>query len=178
MSFIIPTLRTAFRSNLKTSTKLLGQQYSVPSRPFRRHLPFSVRPYIRGNPCRLPQNGSKIDSTNELAKGPVAPDSTSTNKDALSGDIHAAPGSILSEYAANPQGPAQLEPASEDSGSLKKAEYISSADRKRERITRTLTLGSLFGLLGAGIYLGRPLEEEEQERMGWGTVKSLRIFPV
>jgi hypothetical protein len=66
----------------------------------------------------------------------------------------------------------QLEAASGSTTSQlpKREQYISSADRKRERITKIFTWSFLLGIIGGSIYLGRPLEKEEQERMGWGDV--------
>jgi hypothetical protein len=93
-------------------------------------------------------------------------------EDLGTGDIHAAPGSILSQYTLSPQEQAgDLATTESESGQpLKREEYISSADRKRERMMKISMWGFLFGLVGGGVYLGRPLEEEERERMGWAEV--------
>src|SRR5215471_17187630 len=170
MSFLLPTLRSAFRSNIRTGTNILRQQYYVSHQlPFHRQLSSTTQFYNSRNPG---PNNSEPDPKNESIEDTAATDSNKS-KDPLSEDVQATPGSILSEYSASPQESAQLEATTSDSGSTapsKKEEYISSADRKRERIARILTWGSLLGLLGGSIWLGRPLEEEEQERMGWGTV--------
>lgn len=168
MSSLLPTLRNVFRNNLRTSTNILHRPQAFTSlHPFHRPLPIP-RPYSQNN---------RPSSTNDPSKAPIEDPSTINNpvisnpKDPLTGDTPAVPGSILAEYT-SPQG-SQLEQSTSGSGSggpPKKEEYISSTDRKRERIARFLTWGCLLGLLGGSIYLGRPLEQEEQERMGWGTV--------
>lgn len=162
MSFLLPSLRNAFRCNLRTSTNILRQPHTFTSlHPFHRPLPIP-RLYSQNNP-----RNQDPSSTNE----PATPhNSSSPPKDPLAGDTPATPGSILSEYIANPQG-SQLEPSTSGSGGLpKKEEYISSTDRKRERIAKFVTWGCLLSLLGGSIYLGRPLDQEEEQRMGWGTV--------
>jgi mitochondrial import inner membrane translocase subunit TIM50 len=170
MSFLLPTLRSTFRSNLRTTTNILRQQYYVTHQlPIHRQWPSTARFYSRRNPA---PNNSKSEPENKAIEDPVTPD-LNIPKDPLSGDIQAAPGSILSEYVSSPQDSAQLEATISGSGSgglPKKEEYVSSTDRKRERIARILTWGTLLGLLGGSIWLGRPLEKEEQERMGWATV--------
>ena len=170
MSFLLPTLRNAFRSNIRTSTNIIRQQYYASHQlPIHRQLPSATRFYSRRNPG---PNNSKSDPTNESIKDAVTHD-PNTPKDPLSGDVNATPGSILSEYMGSPQDSRQLEATTADSGSgepPKKEKYVSSTDRKRERIARVFTWGSLLGLLAGSIWLGRPLEEEEKERIGWGTV--------
>jgi hypothetical protein len=175
MSFLLPTLRNAFRSNIRTTTNILRQQYYV-SRQIHPHLliPSTTRFYSKGNPG---PNNSNSDSKKESIENAAVTDSTAP-KDHLSGDVQATPGSILSEYTA-PQGSAQLEPSASDSGSgqlPKKEEYVSSTDRKRQRIAKTLSWGSLLGLLGGSIWLGRPLDEEEEERMGWENVSPTKLM--
>ena len=175
MSFLLPTLRSAFRSNLRTTTNILRQQHYVSHQlPLHQQLPSTTRFYSRRNPGA---NNSKSDPKNESIEDPATRDSN-IPKDPLSGDVQATPGSILSEYTASPKDSAQLEATTSHSGSGGppiKEEYVSSTDRKRERIARILTWGSLLGLLGGSIWLGRPLEEEEQERMGWGTVSPIKL---
>ena len=96
---------------------------------------------------------------------------TKSPGDFPTGDMHAAPGSFLSQYTGSPQ-PKSGDVATTEGGgtSPKLGEYISSTDQKRERWARIGMYGFLFGLVGGGIYLGRPLETEERERMGWGDV--------
>ena len=165
MSSLLPTLRNVFRNNMRTSTNILYHPQTFTS--FHRSLPIS-RPYSKNN---------RPSSTNDPSKVPIENPSTINNpvtpnpRDPLTGDTPAAPGSILAEYT-SPQG-SQLESSTSGSGSggpPKKEEYISSTDRKRERIARFVTWGFFLGLLGGSIYLGRPIEREEEERMGWGTV--------
>ena len=176
MSFLLPTLRSAFRSNIRTTTNILRQQYYVSGQiPHHRLIPSATRFYSKGNPG---PNNSNSDSKNESIENTAVRDSN-TPKDHLSGDVQATPGSILSEYTASPQGSAQLEASASDSGSgqlPKKEEYVSSTDRKRERIAKTLSWGSLLGLLGGSIWLGRPLDDEEQERMGWENVSPTKLM--
>jgi hypothetical protein len=176
MSFLSPTLRSAFHSNLKTSSaSILRQQHYVSHLfPFRRPLPLIARPYSKDN-SRTPDAQSS-DPSKDPIEVPLSTNDpvTQSPKDPLTGDILPAPGSILSEYTIAPQESSELQASASDSGSgpPKREEYISSTDRKRARITKFFTYGSLLALIGGSIYLGRPLEQSEQERMGWGTVSA------
>ena len=85
--------------------------------------------------------------------------------------MKAAPGSVLSEYMMTSTEQGQLEGEEGASGDAeKKTDYISSADRKRERLARIFMWAFIFGVVGSGLYLGRPLEKEEREKIGWGEV--------
>jgi len=80
----------------------------------------------------------------------------------------ATPGSILSQYTVAEE-PTSLE-TTESATGRKKEEYISSADRKRDRMAKVFTWGFFAGLVGVGVYLGRPLDDEERSREDWGDV--------
>jgi len=97
----------------------------------------------------------------------------------LSGDVPIAPGGILAELAGeSASAPRDLEAAPESGGGgvglpPKTENYISSADRKRERIARFFYWGALLGLVVGSIYLGRPIEEKEKEQQpGWHNVST------
>ena len=95
MSFLLPTLRNAFRNNLRTTTNILRQQYYVSHKlPIHRQLPTTTRFYNRRNPG---PNNSNSEVKNESIKDPVTPD-PNPPKDPLSGDLNATPGSILIGY--------------------------------------------------------------------------------
>lgn len=103
------------------------------------------------------------------ASSSAAPKSeAAAGKDPLLGDIQATPGSILSQYT--PQESRDLDTKESESALPKRDEYVSSADRKRDRMARIFSWGFLLGLVGGGVYLGRPLDQEEQQRVGWGDV--------
>jgi import inner membrane translocase subunit TIM50 len=93
------------------------------------------------------------------------------------GDMDAAPGSFLSQYTPSPEKAGDI--ATTDSatgGPPKRESYISSTDRKRERMAKISMWGFLFGVVAGGVYLGRPLEPNERERIGWGDVTSPSII--
>lgn len=188
MSFALPSLRHAFRNILRTSPKFFRPQNISPAlSPFRQQLLLRPRLYSQKNGGKKPSSpapknpqtsqsevlsSAKPSPQNPSSAGesPVPPEQTAP-KDPLTGDIQAAPGSILSEYTMTPAESGQLETASDlTSSQLPKREYISSADRKRERITKFFTWGFVISIIGGSLYLGRPLEKEEEERMGWGDV--------
>jgi len=173
MSFLLPVLRQSLRhSNLRHRAGL-----TVTRNAFRIYPAIALAKYSQNHGTQPPSSQSQSDkpsnAINDPLEDPLAPGSSSapnteTNKDPLSGDVQAAPGSILSQYT--PQESRDLDTRGSESALPKRDEYVSSADRKRDQMARIFTWGFLLGLVGGGVYLGRPLEPEEQERVGWGDV--------
>jgi hypothetical protein len=163
MSFLLPVLRQSFRSSLPRKSSL-----AVPRTAWRIYPAVSLARYSQNH-----QPPSK--AADDPPQDPLAADSSSTSNtkssdDSLSGDVQAAPGSILSQYT--PQQSRDLDTTEAQSALPKRDEYVSSADRKRDRMAKIFSWGFFLGLIGGGVYLGRPLEEEEQQRVGWGDVNS------
>jgi len=161
MSFLLPVLRQSLRSNL--------QRKSSAGVPCIARSIYPAVPSARYSQNRQPPSNTEDDPL----QNPLSPDSSSTSNikssnDPLSGDVQAAPGSILSQYT--PQESRDLDTTEAQSALPKRDEYVSSADRKRDRMARIFSWGFFLGLVGGGVYLGRPLEEEERERVGWGDV--------
>jgi hypothetical protein len=152
MSLLPPLLRHATAFGMRrTSTMLLQKSvawgYPLPA-------VIATRFYA--------QDKSPKDNPAEASKGDVS-------KDPFSQDIKPAPGSILSQYAVAQD--VRLEKSEPESGApSKREEYVSSTDRKRERMARVFTWGFILGLVGTGVWLGRPLDEEERQRIGWADV--------
>jgi import inner membrane translocase subunit TIM50 len=192
MSFLLPSVRHSLRHQLRNNVRALCPQIIPRLHPLVRTMG-AHRAYSQANgnnqgPRQTPQsqqsNPAK-DQSSQLKPG-KDPKTTPSPEDSLpaesksskssiedlpTGDIHATPGSILAQYTSSPQEQAgDLATTESESGLPKRGEYISSTDRKRERMARIFMWGFLFGLVGGGIYLGRPLETEERERMGWGNV--------
>lgn len=97
------------------------------------------------------------------------------------------PSTIDAELASSRQndGPQSLniteapgQPGGQGGGDLPKSAYISSSERRRNRFAQTFYLTALVWALGAGVYLGRNWENDEEEMAhpdapsGWG----LRLF--
>lgn len=164
MSFLLPVLRRSLRNSL--------QRNSSPAVP---RTAWRIYPAVAL--ARYSQNHRTPSSTeDDPLRNPLSPDSSSTSNTKssnapLSGDIQAAPGSILSQYT--PQEPRDLDTTETQSALPKRDEYVSSADRKREQMARVFSWGFVLGLVGGGVYLGRPLEEEEGQRVGWGDVNTI-----
>jgi hypothetical protein len=184
MSFLLPVLRQTVRLNLRNTTNLLHQQHihRIP-----RTIPLTstyLRAYSQNNDRKpssentsQPEQSDPSNATKESLEDPLAPESSippesKTVKDPFSGDINAAPGSILSQYTSAPTEVAQLDSES-SSGLPKKDEYISSADRKRDSVSRVASWGFIAFFLAGAVYLGRPLDDEERQRLGWGEVSPL-----
>jgi len=180
MSFLGPSLRNVVRRNLQTSTNLLHPRSSLQPLRFRQSIPFT-RLYSANNkkppenkPESTPKSNESPKDAAEEKESTNEPDfaSTKIDQDALTGDMKATPGGILSQYTAASEEKTGIEPAA-DSGSEalgKRQEYISSQDKSRQRMARIFTWGSFLCLIGGAIYIGRPLEEDERERIGWGDV--------
>jgi hypothetical protein len=177
MSFLLPALRQSFRNHLRNNATILRQQNALRLTPLHR-VSAGLRPYTNSkNQGQNPpsQRSQKSDPSTDSKNDPLeefVSSKTKSPEDLPTGDMHAAPGSFLSQYTGSPQ------PQAGDVGTTEGGtgshpnlgEYISSTDRKRERMARIGMYGFLFGLVGGGIYLGRPLETEERERIGWGDV--------
>ena len=181
MSFLLPVLRRTVRINLRNTTNILHQQHihRIP-----RTIPLTstyLRAYSQNNYRKpssentsQPEQSDPPNAAKEPLEDPLAPESSipseSKNvRDPFSGDINAAPGSILSQYTSAPTEVAQLESES-SSGLPKKDEYISSADRKRNFMARMASWSFVAFFLAGAVYLGRPLDDEERQRLGWGEV--------
>jgi hypothetical protein len=181
MAFLLPVLRQTVRSNLRNTTNLIRQQ-NIQRIPHT--IPITstyIRAYSQNNDKKPsaentsqheqsdPSNAAKEPLEDPLApESSISPDSKNI-KDPFSGDIQPTAGGILSQFTSTPTEVAQLE--SESSGSpAKKEEYVSSADRKRETMARVTSWSFLALVLAGAVYLGRPLDEEERERLGWGEV--------
>jgi hypothetical protein len=181
MSVLLPVLRRTLRINLRNTTNLLHQQHihRIP-----RTIPLTStyrRAYSQNNDRKPssentsqpkqsdPSNATKEPIEDPLAPGSSIPPDAKIVKDPFLGDINAAPGSILSQYTSAPTEIAQLESDS-SSGLPKKDEYISSADRKRDFMARIASWSFVAFFLGGAVYLGRPLDDEERQRLGWGEV--------
>ena len=184
MSFLFPSIRNALRTYPRIYPKILRQQRISPFDPLRPGIVrILARPYSQEPPKKPPtpqDPSSNLNSpdpskaaSDPLAKDGTVPPESKADHDPFSGDLSAAPGSLLAEYTTPAEGSKQVEPSSEGSGQApKREEYKSSADRKRERFARLFTYGFLASLFGGSVWLGRPLEEEERQRIGWGTVFS------
>ena len=186
MSFLRPPLRHTFRANSRRFAYVVGSHTISNPRSLAPLPAFLSRSYARDSERGLPQKNSQPPQADplssqeksiedDLSKLDAKASGSQLPPDALGGDVRAAPGSILSQYTI-PQESA-LETSSDSGSDLppKREEYISSADRKRERLARIFTWGFVLGLIGGGIYLGRPLANDEQQRLGWGDVL---LFPV
>lgn len=181
MSFLLPPLRHTFRTNVKRFAYVVGS-HTISTPRSLAPLPAALsRSYARNSERGLPQKNSQPPQTDplstqeksiedDLSKLDAKASGSQLSPDALGGDVPAAPGSILSQYTI-PQESA-LETSSDSGSDLppKREEYISSTDRKRERLARIFTWGFVLGLIGGGVYLGRPLENDERQRLGWGDV--------
>lgn len=161
MSFLLPVLRQSLRNGLPRNSSV-----GVP------RIAWRIYPAVPS--ARYSQNRQPPSNTgDDPPQNPLSPDSSSTSNTKssngpLSGDVQAAPGSILSQYS--PQESRDLDTTVAQSTLPKRDEYVSSADRKRDRMARIFSWGFFLGLVGGGVYIGRPLEEEERERVGWGDV--------
>jgi hypothetical protein len=120
------------------------------------------------NPSEEPVNPADESSTTPEQHTTAQSDIT---KDPLSQDMPATPGSLLSQYGVQEE-PTAVETTKSTTGQ-KKEGYVSSVDKKRDRMAKIFTWGFLAGLFGMGVYLGRPLEEAERSRGGWGDVLPL-----
>jgi|SRR5579862_2015945 len=182
MSFLQPLVRHAARQSLRKSPNILCQKISRAHRlPL---LPLVATRFYSPAKSSSSSSSSK-DSNSSRSANPADESSTTsspseqastpqsdTTKDPFNQDIQATPGSILSQYTVTEQ-PSSLETTESASGQrTKPEEYISSADRKRDRMAKIFSWGFLVGLVGTGVYLGRPLEDEERSRTGWGDVCS------
>jgi len=177
MSFLQPLVRNAARQSLRRSTNI-RQSYLPRSNLLLPLISNSARTFTSAKISSQKDSSSEPPNTNNSANDPSNPPPSSqepaatnpdTTKDPFNQDIQAAPGSILSQYAVTEQD-TSLEPTESASGRTKPEAYISSADRKRDRMAKIFTWGFFAGLVGTGIYLGRPLDEEERERLGWTDV--------
>jgi len=195
MSFLLPLLRHSLRTTLRTRT-IIPSTHNVPRFPPINRFSTLPQRYNQSNGPNAPRKPSqdgksasetpadeKIDSTSEplgepsgmpSAQDPVSAEQQA--KDRLSGDMHASPGSILSQYTIAPEQPRELESAESGAGMSKRPEYKSSQDRKRERMARIFTWGSFAAFVAGAAWYGRPLEEEESQRFGWGDVSLQLTF--
>ena len=183
MSFRFP-LRNALRIYNRVSPTILRQQRVSPLSPLRpKVVRMFVRPYSQqppgSNKPPPPQNSSSDSQSNDPTKGysdspakdDAVPPESKTNQDPFSGDLSAAPGSLLAQYTTPAEEGKEVEPSSGRSGQPpKREEYKSSSDRKRERFARFFLYGFFTSVVGGTVWLGRPLEEEERQRLDWGNV--------
>ena len=179
MSVLFPAIRTAVRASVVARRPLIATPL-IRTKPFLHPSALSIAPASRTHATKPPpQSGDS----------PLSPGNTSTTnnsptqaKDTLSGDVPIAPGGILAELAGeSASAPRDLEAVPESGGRggggvglpPRPENYISSADRKRERIARFFYWGALLGIIAGSIYLGRPIEEKEKEQQpGWHNVST------
>jgi len=181
MSLLFPTMRTAVRTSVLArrppiATPLIRTRRFLPPSAL---APLSILPTARSYATKQQPHSGDPSSP---------PENTTTNnpptqtKDTLSGDVPIAPGGILAKLAGESASASRdLEAAPESGGRggggvglpPKIEDYISSADRKRERLTRVFYWGALLAFIAGSIYLGRPIEEKEKEQQpGWHNVSN------
>jgi hypothetical protein len=185
MSFLIPSIRHAFPTPRTISPSILRQQRVSGLNPFRPRIVQLVgRPYSQPtgpnspppseDKSSTPQSSETVeDSIDSPAKEESVPESRTTS-DPFSGDLSAAPGSLLAEYTTPAEEGRQVQPSAGGSGVPPlREEYKSSADRRRERVAKFFGYAFLLGVVGGSIYMGSPLDREERGRFGWGDVITL-----
>ena len=183
MSFLLPSIRNAVRTNLRRSPAILRQQRISPLNPLRPEIvrmfrrPYSQQPPGSNKPSTPdnPSNPQSSDPSNPpsdpVGKGGAVPPESRSNQDPFSGDLPAAPGSVLAQFTGTAEEGRGVEPSTGGPGQMpKKEEYKSSTDRKRERLAKFFMYGFLASVVGGSIWLGRPIEEAEREIMGLGDV--------
>jgi len=183
MSFLLPSIRNALRTNLGRSAITLRQQrvsalnplrpeiVRMLARPYSQQPPGSNKPPTTDNSADSQSSDPSKSPSDSTAKNGAVPPESKSNQDPFSGDLSAAPGSVLAEFTAPAEEGREVEPSTGRPGQTpKREEYKSSTDRKRERLAKFFTYGLFAGVVGGSIWLGRPFDEVEREQVGWGSV--------
>ena len=147
------------------SEKVLGQQSSGVFTAWRTNVPrihgVSARgaKTVAGGPS-ISKRRSRSSKDNEGEPGVNA-----TNVESDLGNVSSVKGGLLQKFIDPDETPAERD-APPGSDRQRKGEYMSTADRKRERMASIFTWSFFAGLIGGGLYLGH-LAPTPMEQRRW-----------